>query len=674
MADSSAVTARDAIGPREVAVLVADPGRTATTFASVTDALRAARLLQRAARADDRPPPRVAVHIGDAHRPPDGRVDGAAARTCTRLRDIAGAGSIVVSGPAATTLDDPDLRDAGLHRLRDLSPPIRVFVVGTAPAPSSVDALPNNLPTQLTTFVGRDGDVDAVCAVLRRSRLVTLTGPGGCGKTRLAARAAAETVERWPDGVGWVELGAVRDPAAIPELVAAAVGVLPGPARDATPSLSRQLRDRRVLVCLDNCEHLLDASAALVQELLLSCPEVAILTTSREPLTVPGEAVWRVPPMNRADSVTLFRERAGLVRPDAAADDTAAVRTACARLDGMPLAVELAAAWTGTLTPQQIVRGIDDRFALLIRGPRGVAARHQTLAASIDWSHDLLADADRVLFRRLAAFHGSFTLDAARAVAAFGDLDGSAVLAGLRRLVDKSLVVAEAGRYRMLESLHRYADTRLRAAGEHDVTRDRLLDAVLAMVEEAGPDLDGDKDAYVATLALEHENLTVALERGLLREDAEPVRRLAAGLAWLWHLNGHGAEGIEVLRAAIERSPRDRSALQGRLLTGLALVADTARPLGLEYDAAQAGLEIATDAGDARTRCMALQLCAVGRFYTDFDAAWDYATTAAAEALAAGETFVVHGTEALKGIILHLRADHVAAVPRLHAAVDGLLR
>ncbi len=528
-----------------------------------------------------------------------------------------------------------------------------------------------NLPRPLTTFVGRGPELAAIDAALSGSRLVTLVGPGGCGKTRLAIEAAT----RAPEGAFWVDLTTTEDPSAVPALVASAVGVLLAPDQRAVASLTRQVGDQRMLICLDNCEHVLAAAASVAAELAGACPGVTVLATSREPLGVPGEAVWRVPSLTADDAVALFDARSG--QPGGSPEVRAAVRTACIRLDGIPLAIELAAAWSGTLSVPEILHGLDDRFALLVRGPRGVAARHQTLAASMAWSHDLLDDADRVLFRRLAACHDGFTVEAARGVCGFGDLDPAGVLPGLRRLVEKSLVIADTrgsvARYRMLETIRGYATARLTASGELAEARDRHLATFLALVERAAPLLDEDKDAWRAAIGQEQENLRAALDHGLSRADPEPGRRLAAGLAWLWHLGGHGPEGIAVLRRAIASRPADRSGTQARLLAGLALVADTTQPVGLEYDAARAAEELATAVGDARTACLARLLSAVGVFYQDFAHGRRLAEEARDLGRAAGDGFVVDGATALLGIIAHLRDEHEEAVPLLRAAVDGLL-
>ncbi|MEV7044221.1 LuxR C-terminal-related transcriptional regulator [Amycolatopsis sp. NPDC051061] len=608
----------------------------------------------------------AAVHTGEALVRDDGTPTGPAVRRCAQLRELATDGRTLVSAQAAAVLTGVTLHDLGVHRLADLTAPERVFQLGGTPAPlRSLDAVPNNLPVQLTGFVGRETEAGEVRGRLAGGRLVTLAGPGGSGKTRLAAQVAAAAAGRWPDGVWWVELDAVTGRGEVAELVAATLGVPVEPHAGAARSVATELRDRRVLLCLDNCEQALDGVADLAVELLRTCPEVAVLTTSREPLGVPGETVWRVPPLAVEEAVALFVERAGAVRPLFTLDTSsaAAVRSVCTRLDGIPLAVELAAAWLGTLTPHQIDAGLDDRFALLTRGPRGVPARQRTLAASIAWSHDQLEDEDRAVFRRLAVFAGGFTLDAA---------GGLAALPALGRLVDKSLVLAENGRYRLLETLREYAAARLAEAGEADAVRDRHLDHFLALAEAAEPDLDRDKDAWRARMEPERDNLRSALEWGLAREDPTRGRRLAAAVAWLWNLRGRGHEGLAYLRRAVARCPDERSPLQARLLTGIGLVADTTAPFDVE--AARLGLEIATEVGEAGLRARCLSLTALGHLYTDFDAAWDLALEAEKVAEAAEDGFARDSALMLRGIVLHARDRHDEAEPLLAEATEGLLR
>ncbi|MGH9247452.1 MAG: helix-turn-helix transcriptional regulator [Acidimicrobiales bacterium] len=666
-------------------------------FASAVDAVAAALEAQRTLNSEDwprdlQPRVRIGLHTGEARLRDDRHYTGAALHRCARLRDIAHGGQTLLSSVTASIVADamPDgswLRELGVHRLRDLSQPERVFelrhadLADTFPALRSLDVLANNLPVQLTSFVGRGDELAAVAHLLAGERLVTLTGSGGCGKTRLAVQAAAEQADRWPDGVWWVELGPVTDPVLVAELVASATGALGDPVEGPLPGLTRQLRDRRLLVCLDNCEHLVDACAEVAEALLRSCLEVAVLATSREPLGVAGETVWRVPSLVEDEALALFVERASRVRPWFTLDDTneAAIRTMCQRLDGIPLAVELAAAWLRTLTPAQIAEGLDDRFALLVRGPRGAIARQQTLVASIDWSHDLLGEIDRVVFRRLAVFSGGFALDAARTVCVGGAVAEADLLDALGRLVDKSLVVAEErdgeARYRLLETIRQYAHDRLQAAGEVAAVGDRHLDHYLAFVETTEAEMmRSGHDIWMGRLEAEHDNLRAALDWGLSVPDPERGRRLAAAAAWLWWVHGHVHEGMDFLQRAIDRIPDDRSTLQARLLTGIALVADTGGPVRLELEAAQQALEIATANGDDRVRGRCLLLMAEAQFYVDFDAAWESCEQAERCAEAVGDAFIADGVLVLKGMLLSSRDRHDAARPLLEGGLERCLR
>ncbi|MEV6603701.1 LuxR C-terminal-related transcriptional regulator [Kutzneria sp. NPDC051319] len=626
-------------------------GAAKSAFVSPEDAVEAAEALRRAFADDPQAGRlRIALHTGDD--------SSATARRAWHLCEIANGGQTLLSAATAAGLPRRTY-DLGVHRLRDLMSPIRLYAIGDDRPPRSLDQVPNNLPVQFTTFVGRQAELSALRTLLLGERLVTLAGPGGSGKTRLAAQLAANHSEFWPQGAWWVDLSEITDPALVADTVADAVGALVGSGR-----LAPQLRTSRLLLALDNCEQVLDGVADLAAELLRTCPEVTVLATSREPLGIPGEVVWRVPPIATDEAQDLFVERARLVVPGFELDEAsrAAVTSMCERLDGMPLALELAAAWLRTLTPQQINDGLDDRFSLLTRGPRGVANRQQTLAASVRWSHDLLDDTERAVFRRLAVFHGGFTLDAARAVC---NRDALVTLAGL---VDKSLVVAEDGRYRLLETIREYAAARLREAGEEEAIRDRHLDHFLAYVEG---DSSPDKDSWRVRMQAEHGNLRAALEHGLTAEDPAKGRRLAAGLPWLWHLHGPGHEGIDFLRRAVDRAPQDTSPLQSRLLTGIALVADVTGPVDLGFDVLDRALKLAAD---ERDRGLPLVLQGVGRVFADLDGAWRQSLAALASAEISGDEFVRDSALALQGIVLHLRDDHERAVPLLATSVAELLR
>lgn len=593
---------------------------------------------------------RIAVHTGVSRVP--------SVRHAEELLAIANPGQTLLT--ASVSADE--VTDLGMHRLRDLGSPERIFeLTSTAAGLRSLDVVPNNLPVMFTSFVGRQTQLAALRTQLSGNRLVTLTGPGGSGKTRLAAQVAAQLAERWRDGVWWVDLAAVTESTQIAEAVAAAVGVMVE-AGDSKRLLLGQLRGTQALICLDNCEQIIDGVAEFVLAVQTSCPEVSVLATSREPLDLPGEVVWRVPALAPDEAMTLFVERAGSEFPES----EKAIRSICTRLDGMPLALELAAAWVRTLTPEQIETGLDDRFGLLTRNTRGVAARQQTLTASIDWSHDLLDPDERNVFRRLAVFAGGFTLDAVRAVC-----DATAVLEIFARLVDKSLVVAEDGRYRLLETIREYAGTRLAEAGELEAARDLHLDYYLGVAEAAEPLLDTDREAWRAAIEPDRENYRAALEHGLSSEDPGRGRRLAAALRWLWNLQATGHEGIGYLRRAIERAPDDRTLLQARLLYGYATVADTVDPFG--YDAAGRGLELATELGDDRMRSLFLALVAVGKFFTGFQEAWELAAEGRRLAEGIGNDHARDANIALQCVLVSLWDRHDELRPLLELVTEGLI-
>lgn len=353
----------------------------------------------------------------------------------------------------------------------------------------------SNLPTQLTSFVGREAELAELGQAFKAARLVTLTGAGGCGKTRLALHAVAEVAERHPDGAWWIELAPVSAGEFMPYVVARTFGLVEEPGRPVVDTLSEQLAGLDALVVLDNCEHLLEPCTRLVDALLRAAPALRFVTTSREPLGVPGELTWRVPSLDEEAGVRLFVERAALVRPGFTAEggDATVVAQICRRLDGLPLAIELAAARARMMPPAGIAAALDDRFRLLTGGGMTMLPRQQTLETSVAWSYDLLDDAERALLRRLSVFAGGFTRDAAESVCADEILDRYAVLDVLSHLVDKSLVHADVdqaeGRYGLLETIRVFARSRLMSAGESSMIQERHRDFFLALAEQAEPEL-----------------------------------------------------------------------------------------------------------------------------------------------------------------------------------------
>jgi predicted ATPase/DNA-binding SARP family transcriptional activator len=445
-----------------------------------------------------------------------------------------------------------------------------------APAPATTGG--GNLPRQLTSFVGRERERADIARLLERARLVTLTGPGGCGKTRLALEVAADAVARLPDGAWFVNLAGLADPALVAQAAAVAFGVPIPASRSAQEALVAHLAARETLIVLDNCEHLLDTCARLTEDVLRAGPGVRVLATSREPLRCAGEVAWRVPSL--AEAERLFCERAAAARPgfDPADDATGAVATICRRLDGMPLAVELAAARVAAVSPAQIAARLGDSLDMLSAGSRTALNRQQTLRATFDWSHDLLTGEERVLFRRLAVFAGGFTLEAAEEVCSGGAIARRRVVDLLARLVEKSLVVSEGERYRLLDTVRQYAAERLEAAAEREAVALRHLDWCLALAEEHNPLSAGPRRSLHA-LESDHDNLRAGLAFAL-RRDPQAALRLATRLWRFWLDGGYFAEGDRWLQATLAAAPEQTPLRVEALLAGAGLSLRLGDPRG----------------------------------------------------------------------------------------------
>ena len=474
-------------------------------FAQAADAIAFAIDVQRDLR-DGELSVRTAVHTGDAEQRDDGRWLGPTLNRCARLRALAAGGQVLVSGATSELVVDSlpvgaSLRDLGRHRLRDLTTPEHVRqlchadLIGDFPPLRSLDQLPNNLPLQLTSFVGRERDLDEIGRLLDEHRVVTLTGAGGAGKTRLALHVVAERLDEAGDGVWLADLSPIVDPSLVPGALGAAIGLAEQPLLPMTDAITAHLAGQRVLVLLDNCEHLLDAAADLAENLIRSCPTVGVLATSREPLGIAGEVVYRVPSLAGADASRLFADRARAVRPAFTLDDRTSppVAAICERLDGMPFAIELAAARVRAMAPAEIASQLSGRFRLLNSGRRGVLARQRTLEASVQWSYDLLTEPEQIVLRRLSVFAGGFTMALAEAVVASDGIDEWEVSELVTALVDRSLVQPrddnERTRYRLLEAVRVFASGRLDDAGEVEAMRERHLHAMAAWastLESAG--------------------------------------------------------------------------------------------------------------------------------------------------------------------------------------------
>lgn len=502
---------------------------------------------------------RAGMHAGVVERR-DGDFFGSAVNRAARIMSVAHGGQVLVSQAVAELVRDrlPEgvsLRDLGAVRLRDLSSAERLYQVEHAglrrefPALRSLESVPNNLAQQLTTFVGRKKERDEIKAALTKARLLTLSGIGGIGKTRLSLEVAADVVNNYPDGVWFVELAPITDKRLVPQAVASVLGVSEKAGLPVNEALVTFVRDKELLLVLDNCEHLVSACAELAKRLVEAGSKIRILATSREQLDIAGETIYLVPPLSvpepetgvtadsilRFEAVHLFVERAIAKQPSFTLSDVNAptVVEICRRLDGIPLALELAAARVRALTVEQIAARVNDRFRLLTRGDRTAQPRQQTLRAMIDWSHDLLTTRERTLFRRLAVFAGGWTLEAADAVTSGGDVDTDSVLDLLTALVDKSLVVhdAERGRYRLLETVRQYAHEHLIESGEgHDVSA-RHVEFFLELAERARPQLVGpQKGDWLKRLDFERENLLAAH-------------------AWCMHAKGGGESALQLANA-----------------------------------------------------------------------------------------------------------------------------
>jgi non-specific serine/threonine protein kinase len=442
---------------------------------------------------------------------------------------------------------------------------------------------PTNLPAQLTSFVGRAPELAELAVLLRQARLVTVAGAAGLGKTRLAVEVAAGTLGQHPDGVWFVGLGAVTEPALVPRELALALGAREQLGERLLDTLAAHVGDRRVLLLLDNCEHLLDSVAQLAEALLRGCPRLRFLVTSREPLRVPGERVWRIAPLavpdraaapsfdvlTQCEAVQLFQARASLVQPrfELSPSNALVVAQVCRRLDGIPLAIELAAARAEMMSVGDILDRLEDRFRLLTGGSRTAMPRHQTLQAALDWGHRLLTDGERRLFRRLSVFPASFDVAAAETVCSDLTLPPPDVLEHLSRLVDKSLVAPEAARsghnrYRMLETVRQYAAERLLDCGEAAEVRLRHADHCLDLAERAvGYEWQPGRTEWLERLEAEHVDLRTALEWCREHDQARCVR-LATALGWFWLTREHLSEGrewLEQVLALTSLTPLDRA-------------------------------------------------------------------------------------------------------------------
>ncbi|MGZ3496907.1 MAG: ATP-binding protein [Vulcanimicrobiaceae bacterium] len=560
-------------------------------FFTAPDAVAAAHDAQRALAAEDFSAVggvrvRMALHTGTVEER-DGDYFGPPVNRVARLLAAGHGGQVLISGTAANLLrsDMPpqmSLRDLGEHRLRDLAYPEHVYQLlapdlqESFPPLRSLDYLPNNLPRQLTSFVGRDEVLADIVKLVEAHPLVTLVGTGGVGKTRCAIQVGAEFLNSCDDGVWHADLAPVSDPTFIANVVAQALNVQEQPNRPLLDTVVSYLKRKRLLLILDSCEHAIEEAGHVAGAILRDCPEVRILATSRERLNISGEATYRMPALgvppnaqmlfaegsSRYGAVQLFVDRAILSnnRFTLTEENAPYVAEICRRLDGVPLAIELAAARLNVLSPQLLARKLDERFSVLTGGDRSALPRRQTMRALIDWSYDLLSNRERTLFRELSIFGGGFTLETATAVCSKGDMEEIVVLDLLASLVDKSLVQAEpvrsGTRYRLLESMREYAREKLTDAGEADAVARAHARAFVSLAEQldGGWETTPDRD-WLAQVEPEMENFRAALAWAFgAKGDALLGQRLAGTLRRvLWPLAvAEGGRWVQIAQKRVD--------------------------------------------------------------------------------------------------------------------------
>ncbi|HEY6103698.1 MAG TPA: tetratricopeptide repeat protein [bacterium] len=571
---------------------------------------------------------RIGLHTGEPVVAAGGYV-GLDVNRAARISAVGYGGQILLSQTTRTLAgrslpQDARLVDLGEHRLKDLQKPERIYQLVQPGLPAdfppirSLSAVRNNLPLQLTSFIGREREIEEVKALLTKHRLLTLTGPGGSGKTRLAVQVAADVVDGFTDGIWVVELASLTDGALVRQAALTALGLREEQGSRQHDVLIDFLRDRRALIVMDNCEHLLHTCAELADALLQAAPSLSILATSRERLGIAGEVVFAVPTLSlpasgdihslaelrSSEAATLFLDRALLGRPTITFSDEAAgpVARIVRQLDGIPLAIELAAAKLKVLSLSQIVERLDNTFRLLTGGSRMAPSRQQTLQAAMDWSYDLLNEEERALLRRVAVFSGGFTLQAAEGIGG-GTKGPGSVLDLLTSLVDKSLVIvdheADDVRYRLLETVRGYAERRLSEAGEAPEMRARHARWFMEWTQGLEPRLFGLDEHVLNRVEREHDNIRAALAYLLQSADRDGALRLANAAFRFWEVRGHWSEGRQWLEAALPDSPADGER-DGRALVHIGTLAQYQGDYARARDAAGRALRVFEDAGDIR--------------------------------------------------------------------------
>jgi len=579
-------------------------------FATAPDALNAAVEAQRALATEDFSAVdglrvRMGLHTGSAEER-DADYFGPAVNRVARLASIGHGAQVLLSDTTHALVQNEAPRgttftDLGSHRLKDLAQPEHVWQLTLTSDKSdfqplkSLDALPNNLPIQVTSFLGRDGDLEDLKLHLIEHRLVTLVGAGGVGKTRLAVQLGAEVLDRFPDGVWICDLAPIADPELVSSVVAKALGVSQAQVRLTDESITQSLKGRQLLLVLDNCEHLLETAAALADAIHCHCPDVRILVTSRQALGVRGEKVLRLDSLAVPDKLTnihptsalefgavaLFADRASLANRSFRLDGDNAriVSDICRRLDGIPLAIELAAARVNVMSVHNIAQRLDERFKVLTGGSRTALPRQKTLRALFDWSYDLLTPEERVLFHQMAIFPGSFTHDAAAFVCADDGAEAADVLDLIASLADKSLMVVDTSgneeRYRVLESTRQYALGKLAASGEHERLSRRHADYFYSFARHPERGFGAvPLSEFLARVELELENIRAAMDWALVKDQEVALgASLAAALQMFWWHGGVEAEGLRWIELALRKIDEDQEpAVATQLRQALALL------------------------------------------------------------------------------------------------------
>ena len=580
---------------------------------------------------------RMGIHIGDVIVDEDEYV-GLAVHQAARISSAAHGNQILLSEAtklaAGTALPaDITLEAVGRFRLKDFPEPQRLFQLhhprlpSDFPAPRTAGGRSHNLPRTFTSFIGREHELKDVINLLRTSPLITLTGPGGCGKTRLAVEAASASLTLRPDGIWFVDLAPVSDADLVLAAAAEAMNLTETHRDDLDGATIALLSTGSPLVILDNCEHLIDACSALVERWLASCPSMTILVTAREPLGIAGEIIRRVPGLDvgsgdeprRSEAAQLFVDRASAHDPEfePTEDELDLIAQLTRRLDGIPLAIEMAAGLIGALDVREIVSRLDDRFRLLTGGSGRSLGRQQTLLATVEWSHDLLRPAEQMLLRRLATMSGSFSLDSVETICAGDGLDRSEMVQLLRRLVATSWLIRERGgphtRYRMLETSRQYALERLVASSEAERLRDRHGAWFLEFAEDAaGFLLGGPEQAnWFDRVELELDNLRTALAWSLGEGDAVVALRISSALTRFWEVRGHWTEALRWLEQALERASDAPEHLRAPALVSASFMAFYRGSLDVARDFAGRGLAAAREAGDELSEARGTRFLAV---------------------------------------------------------------